>query len=167
MNVYLLRHAIAGERDSQKYANDEERPLTAEGIEKMRVAAEGIARILERPDSILTSPLVRTVQTANIVAKALGCKDRIETSDALRPGATAAKLRSLLARRAESRMLHIMVVGHEPDLGQIASQMIGASGPVVEFKKGALCAIRLEDSHLDQGTLLWHVAPKHLRAMAE
>ena len=68
MDVYLLRHGIAAERDEMKYPNDEERPLTEEGIAKMREAAAGIAAVVDAPDVILTSPLVRTKQTADIAA---------------------------------------------------------------------------------------------------
>lgn len=166
MVVYLLRHAIAGQPDAQKYPDDEQRPLTPEGIEKMRQAAAGIARIIDPPELVLTSPLVRAAQTAKIAAGALGSKDRIEASDVLRPGATAGVLRTLLAARAAGGIQSVMLVGHEPDLGQIASEWIGSAESAVEFKKGALCAIRLDADHIDQpGVLLWHLAPKHLRTI--
>src|SRR5262245_32577571 len=167
MTVYLLRHAIAEERDALKYPDDDARPLTPDGIEKMRSAAEGIARSIDPPDVILSSPLVRAMQTAKLAAAALGCKDRIETSELLRPGATADVLRPLLSARATAGAQQVMLVGHEPDLGEIASELIGSSGAAVEFKKGSLCAIQLEEKQIDHpGVLLWHLAPKHLRAIA-
>jgi phosphohistidine phosphatase len=168
MLVYLLRHAVAGDRDAQKYPDDDQRPLTPDGIEKMRKAAEGIARIIDPPDVILTSPLVRTSETANIAAAALGCKKRIEACDLLRPGASAAVLRPLLTSRAGGGTESVMLVGHEPDLGRIASELIGASGSAVEFKKGSLCLIRLDEQHIDQpGVLLWHLTPKQLREIGK
>lgn len=166
MILYLLRHAIADDRDPQKYPDDDQRPLTPDGIDKMRTAADGIARVIDPPDLILSSPLVRAMQTAKIAAAALGRKNRLETSDLLRPGATVSRLRSDLAARAATGVQSLMLVGHEPDLGQIASTLIGADGSVIEFKKGALCAIRLDEQHIDQpGVLLWSLSPKLLRAI--
>jgi phosphohistidine phosphatase len=168
MNVYLLRHGIAEERDAGKYPNDDERPLTEDGVMQMRQASLGIAALAVRPDLILTSPLVRTRQTAEIVAQALGCEDRIENSEELRPGATVATVRTLLSPLAGKGIESVILVGHEPDLGLIASGLIGAKGSVIEFKKGAICAIQLEEKHADRpGVLLWLLTPKHLRAISE
>jgi phosphohistidine phosphatase len=166
MNVYLLRHGVAAERDPLKFPNDDERPLTDAGIEKMREAAAGVAQLIDAPDVMLTSPLVRTRQTADIIAKAFGGSKRLETSHALRPGATPAAVRELLKAKAAGGAKSVMVVGHEPDMGEIASALIGARGSVVEFKKGSLCAIQLADDHSNPpGVLLWHLAPKQLRAI--
>lgn len=168
MLVYLLRHAVADEPDPAKYPDDGQRPLTADGEEKMRVAARGMARIIDRPDQILTSPLIRTTQTAKIAAAAFDGKNRVELCDLLRPGANAGILRPLLLTRASAGVERIMLVGHEPDMGQIASQLIGASGARVEFKKGALCAIEVDEAQIHQpGVLLWHLAPRLLRAIGE
>jgi len=166
MNVYLLRHGIAADRDAEKFPNDDERPLTEEGVKKMREAADAIAVLVGRPDLILTSPLVRTTQTADIAAKALDCEERVEGSDALKPGATVKGVREVLAAQAGDGIESILLVGHEPDMGEIASGLIGARRSVVEFKKGSLCAIRLDEEHLDRaGVLLWHLTPKQLRAI--
>jgi len=168
MNVYLLRHGIACDRNAKKFPNDDQRPLTQEGIERMREAAVGVAALIDQPDLILTSPLVRTAQTADVVAKSLGCEDRTETSDALRPGATTGIVRDILAARAPDGVESILLVGHEPDMGEIASGLIGAKGSVVEFKKGSLCAIYLDDEHLNRpGVLLWHLTAKQLRAIGK
>ncbi len=168
MNVYLLRHGIAADRDAVKFPNDDERPLTDEGVAKMRRVAKGIARIVDVPDLVLTSPLVRTAQTANIVAKVLGCKDRIEACNALRPGAKVGDVHTVLVARAGKSLGNVLLVGHEPDMGEIASGLIGAHGSVVEFKKGSLCAIQLNEEHIDRpAVLLWHLTPRQLSAIGE
>ena len=168
MDVYLLRHAVAEDRDAEKFPNDDDRPLTAEGVSKMKLAADGIAELIEPPDVILTSPLPRTLHTAEIVARALGCKDRVEASDMLKPGAKVDAVRKELIVRGGQGVEGIMLVGHEPDMGAMASAMIGAKGATIEFKKGSLCAIRLDAEHFDRpGVLLWHVTPKQLRAIGK
>ena len=168
MNVYLLRHGVAGDRDAKKFPNDDARTLTDEGVERMREAAAGIAVVVDRPDLILTSPLVRAIQTADIVAKELSCKDRVEVCNALRPGANICAVRGILAARAGEGVESVLLVGHEPDLGEIASELIGAKGSGIEFKKGSLCAIYLDTEHFDRaGVLLWHITPKQLRAIGQ
>ncbi len=168
MNVYLLRHAVAEDRNAERFPNDDDRPLTEEGIDRMKLAAGGIAALIKRPGAILASPLVRTMQTAEIVAKALGCKNCVEPGDALKPGAKIDAVRKELAARSGKDVESIMLVGHEPDMGELASALIGAKGAAIEFKKGSLCAIRLDAEHLDRsGILRWHLAPKQLRAIGQ
>jgi phosphohistidine phosphatase len=165
MDVYLLRHAVAAEQDKVKFPDDD-RPLTDDGVAKMRESAAGIAELIDRPSLILTSPLIRARQTAEIAAKALGCRDRVLTCDLLKPGAKVDEVRKELAARAGEGAESVMLVGHEPDMGEIASALIGATGSVVEFKKGSLCAIHLNDERLDDpGLLLWHLTSKQLRAI--
>ena len=154
MELYLLRHAIAVERGTPGYPNDD-RPLTEDGTAKMVRAAKGIAQVIGPPDLILTSPLIRARDTALIAAKALGSEDRVELCDLLRP----AKYK---------RFKKILLAGHEPDLGVLASTLIGASRPVIEFKKGALCAIQLTSlPPREPGKLLWHLTPKQLRGLVK
>ena len=71
MNLYLMRHGIALTRDDPSVAHDAERPLTGKGVKRMRKAAKGLRELAIRFDSILTSPLSRARQTADIVASTL------------------------------------------------------------------------------------------------
>jgi phosphohistidine phosphatase len=159
--VYILRHAIAVQRGAAAFPNDD-RPLTEDGQEKMRKAAKGIARLIDKLDVVLTSPLIRASDTAKIVAQELGAEHKIEVCKELLPGASAKKLLLYLAKY--KNLDTIMVVGHEPDLGYLASALLGSDQAVIEFKKGALCCIEVSTlPPKGAGTLLWHMPPKQLR----
>jgi phosphohistidine phosphatase len=164
MIVYILRHAIAVQRGTAGYPNDD-RPLTDDGKDKMEKAAKGIAEIVDDVDAILTSPLIRAHDTARIAARALGAEQKIEVCKELLPGGS---LKGLLAFLSKFKALNsIMLVGHEPDLGYVASALLGSEKPVVEFKKGALCAVEVSTlPPRSSGKLIWHLQPKHLRSLA-
>ena len=164
MIVYILRHAMAVQRGTAGYPNDD-RPLTEEGVAKMRKAAKGIADVVDDIDIILTSPLVRAHDTATIAAEALGAEHRIEICKELMPGSSLKDLLSYLSKYKS--LQKIMVVGHEPDLGYLASALLGSDDPVIEIKKGALCAIEVSTlPPRSKGKLKWHLQSKHLRSLA-
>jgi len=152
-----VRHAIAEER-GPRWPDDAKRPLTATGIERFREVAAGLRAIETRIDLVLTSPLVRARQTADMLAAALDPHPPVEVSDALAPGATPRALAAALSRAKRSR---IACVGHEPDLGQLAAHYVGASRPL-EFKKGGICRIDL-DAPAGPGLLVWFGPPRLLR----
>ncbi len=161
MFVYILRHAIAVQRGSAAFPNDD-RPLTEDGQEKMRRAAKGIARLVDTLDVVLTSPLIRASETAKIVAVELGVEQKIEICKELLPGASAKKFLVYLAKYKSFE--NIMIVGHEPDLGYLASALVGSDQSIIEFKKGALCCIEVSTlPPKGVGTLIWHLQPKQLR----
>jgi phosphohistidine phosphatase, SixA len=91
MDLYLLRHAIAEERSND--GSDSARMLTPEGAEKMRIGARGLRRLGVQLDRLLTSPLTRARETADIVGAALDIAP--ETVGALAPGCNAATLLDL------------------------------------------------------------------------
>jgi len=162
MVVYILRHAIAVQRGTSGYPNDD-RPLTEDGKAKMTKAAKGIAEVVDGIDVILSSPLIRAHDTARIAAEALRAENKLEVCKELLPGSS---LKNLFAYIAKYKGLNsIMLVGHEPDLGYIASALLGYEDSVVEFKKGALCAIEVSTLPRGKAKLLWHLQPKHLRAL--
>ena len=164
MIIYLLRHAIAVEHGTVADPHDA-RPLTDDGKEKMAQAAKGIAKLVGSIDIIVTSPLVRALDTAKIVAKALGSDTKIEVCRSLAPGGV---LKNTLLHLTKFKGLSsMMIVGHQPDLGYLASTFLGSDPSIIEFKKGALCAIEIAGlSSREKGKLLWHLQPKHLRAIA-
>ena len=165
MHLYLLRHAIAVPRGTPGFPNDD-RPLTDEGVRKMTRAAAGLARVVGRIDVILTSPLSRALQTARIAAEALDREERVQLCDALLP---AVPLRDVLAHlRGIPGASGVMLVGHEPMLGLLASSLLGSEESVIEFRKGAVCLIEVGSMPPDRpGVLRWHLQPKHLRALAD
>jgi phosphohistidine phosphatase len=156
MELYFLRHGIAADVGPDG-SGDAGRPLTAEGIAKLKEEARGLRRLGVRPDIILTSPLVRARQTAEIVRHALGLDSRVV--DALAPGCDITRLRDLLGeyRSAES----IMVVGHEPDFSDLIGALTGGSR--VQLKKGGLARIDLESVDEGAGALIWLLPPLALR----
>lgn len=165
MEIYLLRHAIAVPRGTPGYPNDD-RPLTAEGIEKMRDAAKGIARVVSGFDVILTSPLIRARETASIAAEATQNLDRIEICEHLLPESDIFEIHTCLLKfRDKDR---VMLVGHEPSMSAFASILLGGKTSIIEFKKGSLCRIDIHRPPTTMpGTLIFHLQPKHLRAIGK
>jgi len=116
VRLYLVRHAKAAPGDP-----DQLRPLTPEGREQARLLADRLAD--ERPDAIVTSPLLRARETADVLARACGLE--AEPDERLAPGATSADARGAASGRGE----RIVLVGHQPDLGRIAAALTGGDEP--------------------------------------
>ena len=181
MKLYLVRHAIAEERSAPadtgrasatktkskaSAANDDaERALTAQGKAKMARAAQGLRKAKVRLDQILTSPLRRARETAEIVAGELG-GTKIEALDELAPGAEPSAIVAALRRYQSLRA--IAVVGHQPDLGYLASFLVAGSPNAcnLNFRKGSVACLEgdLADDAMSCG-LLWLMPPKLLRSL--
>ena len=160
LELYIIRHGVAAERGPD-YPDDSKRPLTGGGMSKLRKAAKALNALDVGFDLIITSPLVRTKQTAEIVAETLSGKPPVTTSDSLAPAGTPAAVMQELAKHA--RKARIALVGHEPNLGELAARLIGARSPI-EFKKGAICRIDFDVlPPKGLGRLQWFVTPKMLR----
>ena len=159
-HLYLVRHGIAEERGPE-WPDDTLRPLTERGQRRFSRAAAGFTRLEGAPDRIVTSPLVRARQTAELLSQATGC-DGIDALDALAPGRPADEV---LAKVHRLRAERIALVGHEPELGQLAAFLLGASRPL-PFKKGGICRIDVEWRAGAKGNLVWFLSPAALRHMA-
>jgi phosphohistidine phosphatase len=158
--LYLIRHAVAEER-SDAWPDDTKRPLTSDGAARMRQAARGLERLGVTFDVILTSPLVRTRQTAEIVADAFDTRPPIVAADSLQPGGSFQSVVGDLEKH--SRRARIALVGHEPGIGELASRLIGSRHPL-PFKKGAICRVDVGAlPPADPGTLRWFMTTKILR----
>lgn len=158
MHLYFLRHGKAEERSLEQ--SDFDRRLTEEGIEEMRAEAKGIGRLNLSFDTIFTSPLLRALETAQIVAEELGIKDRaFHVEERLASGVFGmGNLQALLeSQPAESR---ILLVGHEPDFSETAGRLVG--GAVIDLKKGGLIYIVANRIEPGYGVLRWLLTPKHL-----
>src|SRR5580765_1138389 len=114
MNLYLMRHGIAEAKDDPEVHNDEERALTKKGARKMRKAAKGLAHLKVDVDRILTSPLPRSRQSAEIVAKVLDLEERLEDVQELTPEAPVENLISTLSKYSGENSL--LLIGHQPQL---------------------------------------------------
>jgi phosphohistidine phosphatase len=130
VRLYLVRHA-----EAESGEPDELRTLSAHGREQAREVGERFAADGVRPDVVLSSPLLRARETAEAIAKATGAT--AEPDERLAPGATAQDVRSSVAGRGET----VVVVGHQPDCGQIAASISG--GPEPKFPTAGVCELEL------------------------
>jgi phosphohistidine phosphatase len=159
--LYLLRHGIAVDPGFSGMPDDA-RPLTDKGKKRMRQIASGL-RVLELElDRIVTSPLPRARETAELVALALGAKDRLETSNVLQTGSDAATIERWLRDRPEGRL---MLVGHNPTLSELVSLLVvGArKSPICELKKGGIAALQRVAGPVGLFELSWMAPPRLLR----
>ena len=159
MELYFLRHADAGARDKWT-GSDAERPLTPEGAARMEREAAALSRLALPVELILTSPLVRARQTAEIAARRLSLRDVMKEDDRLRPGFGLDELTSILQDHRAARAL--MLVGHEPDFSSVISACIG--GGSVDVKKGGVARVDIDSPASLRGVLVWLVPPRLLAA---
>jgi phosphohistidine phosphatase len=150
MRAYFLRH---GEADWT--SPDVLRRLTDKGFKEMKDVAAGIAGLHIEPGAILTSPLRRTVQTAEIVAAALGMT--IAAEPMLAPGFNPAQLAALFAKYGGADLL---LVGHEPDFSGAIRALTGGE---VKMPSGALARVDIIDPQAMRGQLIWLIPPKIFR----
>src|SRR5438046_6000259 len=156
MKLYFLRH---GEADWPNWnKSDDERPLTKRGKKEMREVAKFLDRLKARPDLIVTSPLPRAAQTAEIAADYL--KAKLRRDELLAPGFGMTNLRTVLKRH---RAKVLMLVGHEPDFTNIISELTGAS---LKLSKAGVALVDL-DPESEEGKLLWLFPPKFARKAAK
>lgn len=162
--LYLIRHGLAAER-GDNYPDDTKRPLTSEGMQKLRKEAKALLALDVMFDVILTSPLTRTRQTAEIVAAAFRNPPPIVNMPSLAPGGAHNAIIEELTK--QHRRHHIALVGHEPGIGELAGRLIGLRRPL-EFKKGAIC--RIDVSALPPtgpGQLRWFLTPRIMRRIGK
>lgn len=160
MKIYLMRHASAVERLGGAIVNDSQRPLTEEGREEARCVANALKKLNARPNFIVSSPLVRTRQTAEIIKEVLGIEGELKIADGLAPGGTASEVFKNLKKMPPFE--EIFLVGHEPDIGRISADLMLAGPEVMlPFKKAAVIRVDVQDLPPSwPGTLKWFLNPK-------
>jgi phosphohistidine phosphatase len=164
MELLIVRHAIAFERDRQRWRDDGARPLSPAGIRQSRKAAAGLKEFSKRPDRLLTSPLVRARQTAQILTDVARWPQAEETPE-LSPGGAALAVLTLLG---QERSKVVAVVGHEPDLGVLLTAcLLGEGGALaIEMKKNAVACVSFEGSpRAGRAVLKWLATPRMLRGL--
>ena len=161
MELYLLRHASAGEGLSDP-KKDEKRRLDEDGVLQTRYIGLMLAQLDVQLDLIVSSPLVRAMQTASVAANELAYEGKIELGLALRPEATFEEFRELLKKLSKSES--VMVVGHNPSLSEFLGRLVGgpAAPAQIDMKKGAVAKVELRGK---SATLLWLVTPKIARVL--
>jgi phosphohistidine phosphatase len=162
MQLYIVRHGIAINREDPQCPPDPERFLTDEGMEKTKQVAKGVAEIGAAPDLMISSPYVRAVQTAEIFASALEHgKQKIRKSDLLLPGADPMQLFRELAK--EKQASAVFIFGHAPHLDDLIATAIGAKHHVTAMKKAGVALVELRRMVPPSGELVWLATPKLLR----
>jgi phosphohistidine phosphatase len=162
MRCYFLRHGIAVDPESWS-GNDFDRPLTREGCARMEHEARAIADLSLDFDWIVTSPLLRAKQTAEIVAARLNMRAKLVEDPRLANGFNLERLGAILSDYDAAKS--ILLVGHEPSMSVTIGRAIGRAR--VELKKAALAGIEFLDPASSSGTLLWLIPPKVLVALGK
>jgi len=168
MELFLLRHGIAVERGDLDYQNDADRPLTAKGRRELRQTAAALRKMKLGFDLILSSPILRARQTAEIIAAELKLVKRLEFSDDLKHGGDVKRMVAELNRRKPAPE-KVLLVGHEPDMGELIALFVtGKTDAGFALKKGGLAKLEIVRK-LSAGRcaiLNWLLTPKLMERMA-
>jgi phosphohistidine phosphatase len=162
MTFYVVRHGIA--EDAAPGGDDGARRLTPEGRRKMRGVVRGLRILGVEPDVLLTSPLVRAKETADVLIGGLRSAPEPRTLEALTPDSSPED--TLKALRQFARSQQVMVVGHEPNLSSLLALLLTGSpdGVPIELKKGACAAVEVTAFEPRGGGVLhWLLPPRTLR----
>jgi len=165
VDLYIVRHAIAQERDASSWPNDGDRPLTPEGEAKFRKAARGLRRLVPTVGTVLSSPFARAWRTAELLEEEAGWPAP-KQQDELRADRPARE--AVRALEAVSNNEAVAVVGHEPGLSELASLLLTGTGAVTfDLKKGGVIALGLNGgARPGSAYLRWTISPKILRSLS-
>lgn len=159
MKLYLVRHATATDRFGGTVQRDEDRYLTDGGRQEAEQVAQAMKKFGAKPDTFITSPLVRARQTAEIFAEVAGHKGGLDFSDAMAPGGTFSDLYKQIA--GHKKASEICLFGHQPDMTRLAQALLWSSELDMPFKKAGVCRIDVFDLPPTRpGTLKWFITPK-------
>ncbi|MEA5077152.1 MAG: phosphohistidine phosphatase SixA [Anaerolineaceae bacterium] len=163
MKILLMRHAEAMDRNPKKFPDDQLRPITKTGQKKTEEAARALAKMEQRVYLVLSSPLTRTQQTANIMRKGLHLsKERLALTDFLAP---LGDLDALIEQmRKMDPFSTLLLVGHEPELGELISILLSGDRTLhIEIKKGSICCLTTDELTAGKcATLEWLLTPGQL-----
>jgi phosphohistidine phosphatase len=160
MKIFFMRHGVA--EPAHDHLKDYDRALTDDGRAQLNLIAQAMQRLTIKPDVILTSPLVRAMQTAEIIAPALGSP--IELAEELQPGCILDDLQRLLRRYQHEA---VMVIGHEPDFSALAARLINADERGILLKKGGMIRIDVDGRpQAGRGRMVMLLTPKTMMVLA-
>ena len=162
MQLYVVRHGIAIDREDRKSPPDPQRFLTEEGIDKTKKAAQGVIALGVSADLLLSSPYVRALQTAEIFAAALDyAKEKIKKTEALLPGAEPTLFIRELAREKQASC--VFCFGHAPHVDELIATALGLKHPITSMKKAGVALLEMKRISPPSGQLVWLAIPKLLR----
>ncbi len=153
MKLVFMRHGIA--EDGGFALDDRDRQLTKEGIAKIRMIGEFLAKQKLKFDEIYTSPYARALKTAEIIAEALGQTDRLSVDGGLAPGFQMSDLARILHNKG--RQGKYLFVGHNPSFSIVPMELIG--GGKIELKKGGIISVETDIIQPGAGLLEWMLPP--------
>jgi phosphohistidine phosphatase len=160
MKLTIIRHGIAVPSGTEGIPDDE-RPLTKKGRRRFQEVARGLADVCEAPDVLLTSPLPRAVETAEIAAEAWG--NISPTSEPALAEGGVDKILAMLTQHAPDQ--HVAIVGHEPMLSALLARLLGSGAAErFAFRKGGAAHLDVRGSLSEGGRLEWFTRPRILRA---
>ena len=161
MFLYFLRHASAGQPVSNA-KKDEKRSLDKDGIEQCGYIGRALAALGVQVETILSSPLKRSTQTAALVGNEMGHEGKLVLENGLRPEANFSDFQKMLQKYA--RQDSLLLVGHNPNLREFLGRVISERGceATVELKKGAVAKVEMRRSF---GSLSWCITPRILRTL--
>lgn len=163
MDLLVLRHGEAGKQSP--LSGDFKRTLTSEGRQEIIDLSNGLKILEVKFDYVLTSPLLRAKDTAEIVAKSLKYKGKIHELDSLKPEGSRLEFYATLSKLKQDSV--VLVVGHEPYLSKMISEGISQSDCRINLKKAGLARIRvLSTLPKLKGDLRWLLTPKLLKKLA-
>ena len=162
MQLYIVRHGIAIDREDPKCPPEAERYLTEEGVEKTKQVAEAVAALGIQAELMFSSPYVRATQTAAIFASELEySKQKIRRTDSLLPGAEPGAFLRELAR--EKDVSTVLCFGHAPHVDGLLAAAVGASRHITSMKKAGVALVELKRLSPPNGQLVWLITPKLMR----
>jgi phosphohistidine phosphatase len=167
MEVILVRHAKAENRDPNSWPDDDQRPLTAEGRAEQHAAARAMKKMGIKFDFLVTSPLVRARETAEVLAKAYRWPEAPQVAEELGHGYAVGTVVKLMAKFPPDSS--VALVGHEPDFSRLTAALVSKGGDLnVAIKKSGVVGIEFDGpAESGKGTLLFVLKPGHLRKLAE
>ena len=162
MQLYIVRHGIAIDREDPKCPSEAERYLTEEGIDRTKRVAKGIAALGITADLFISSPYERAMQTAAIFASELDYpRQKIRRTDSLLPGAEPGAFLRELAR--EKSVSSVFCFGHAPHVDGLVAAAVGAPRHITSMRKAGVAFIELKRLAPPNGQLIWLVSPKLIR----
>lgn len=166
MQVYVIRHAIAFDRDPLQWPDDRRRPLSPEGERRFRREVQGLAKLVPTVGLLLSSPWLRAWQTAEILHQDAGWpvpRECVALEGDRSPRGV------LSALRGYASVEDVALVGHEPQTMALVSYLLtGDSARVaLEMKKGSIIALSLNSTlHAGTASIVWALPPRILRSLA-
>jgi phosphohistidine phosphatase len=164
MDLYVVRHAIAEERDPQRWPDDSQRPLTEKGRKRFGLIAQVVGRIVPEVDLVLSSRFVRAWQTAELLVEHANwpAPKSCEELELAPTGELCAALQT------HAHLNSVAIVGHDPCLSEFVSAMLTGSEDRMDldFKKGGTVCLQFPaEPQPGRATLLWYLTPRLARSL--